>query len=61
LIIVDSQIAYGAPNKQDTSAAHSDPLGEDEIRATKRNYGWPEDAKFFVAEGGREDLQAGLS
>src|SRR5262249_21162375 len=38
LIIVDSHIAYGAPNKQDTSAAHGEPLGEDEIRATKKNY-----------------------
>ena len=41
LIIVDSHIAYGAPNKQDTSAAHGEPLGEEEIRLTKRNYGWP--------------------
>jgi transketolase len=48
LLIVDSHIAYGAPHKQDTSAAHGEPLGEDEIRATKRNYGWPEDAKFLV-------------
>src|SRR5499425_715813 len=48
LIIVDSHIAYGAPRKQDTSAAHGEPLGEDEIKATKRNYGWPEDAKFLV-------------
>ncbi len=45
LIIVDSHIAYGAPNKQDTSAAHGEPLGEEEIRLTKRNYGWPEDAQ----------------
>jgi transketolase len=51
LIIVDSHIAYGAPNKQDTSAAHGEPLGEDEIRATKRYYGWPEDAKFLVPDG----------
>src|SRR6266851_5789292 len=43
LIIVDSHIAYGAPNKQDTSAAHGEPLGEEEVRLTKRNYGWPED------------------
>jgi transketolase len=50
LIIVDSHIAYGAPNKQDTSAAHGEPLGEQEVRLTKRNYGWPEDAKFFVPE-----------
>jgi transketolase len=51
LIIVDSHIAYGAPNKQDTSAAHGEPLGEEEIRLTKRNYGWPEDAKFLVPDG----------
>ncbi len=48
LIIVDSHIAYGSPNKQDTHAAHGEPLGEEEIRLTKRNYGWPEDAKFLV-------------
>lgn len=60
LIIVDSHIAYGAPKKQDTSAAHGEPLGEDEIRATKRNYRWPEDAKFLVPDGVREHFQAGL-
>jgi transketolase len=48
LIIVDSHIGYGAPHKQDTHAAHGEPLGEEEIRLTKRNYGWPEDAKFLV-------------
>jgi transketolase len=57
LIIVDSHIAYGAPHKQDTSAAHGEPLGEDEIRQTKRNYDWPEDAKFLVPSGVRECLQ----
>jgi transketolase len=51
LIIVDSHIAYGAPHKQDTSAAHGEPLGEDEVRLTKKNYGWPEDAHFLVPEG----------
>jgi transketolase len=51
LIIVDSHIAWGAPNKQDTSAAHGEPLGEDEIRLTKRAYGWPEDAKFLIPDG----------
>ena len=60
LIIVDSHIAYGAPTKQDTSAAHGEPLGEDEVRATKRNYGWPEDAKFLVPDGVREHFQAGI-
>jgi transketolase len=51
LIIVDSHIAWGSPNKQDTSAAHGEPLGENEIKLTKRNYGWPEDAKFLVPDG----------
>lgn len=48
LIIVDSHIGYGAPNKQDTHGAHGEPLGEEEIRLTKRNYGWPEQEKFRV-------------
>lgn len=60
LIIVDSHIAYGAPHKQDTSAAHGEPLGEEEIRLAKRNYGWPEDAKFLVPEGVREHFRAQL-
>ena len=59
-IIVDSHIAYGAPNKQDTKEAHGEPLGEDEIRLAKRNYGWPADAKFFVPGGVREHLAAGI-
>ena len=60
LIIVDSHIAYGAPHKQDTGAAHGEPLGEEEIRLTKRFYGWPEDAKFLVPEGVRERLRDGF-
>ena len=60
LIIVDSHIAYGSPHKQDTSAAHGEPLGEEEIRLTKRTYGWPEDAKFLVPEGVREHFRAGM-
>ena len=55
LIIVDSHIAYGAPHKQDTSAAHGEPLGEEEIKLTKRNYGWPEDAQV---SGSRRGLRA---
>ncbi len=50
LIIVDSHIAFGAPNKQDTHQAHGEPLGEEEIRLTKRQYGWPDDAKFLVPD-----------
>lgn len=49
-IIVDSHIAYGSPHKQGTASAHGEPLGEEEIRLTKRYYGWPEDAKFLVPE-----------
>ena len=60
LIIVDSHIAYGAPHKHDTSAAHGEPLGEEEIRLAKRFYGWPEDAKFLVPEGVREHFRAGI-
>ena len=60
LIIVDSHIAYGAPTKQDTGAAHGEPLGEEEIRLTKRFYGWPEDAKFLIPDGVRERLRDGL-
>jgi len=60
LIVVDSHIAYGAPNKQDTSAAHGEPLGEDEIRLAKRAYGWPEDAKFLIPDGVREHFRAGM-
>ncbi|MBV9126366.1 MAG: transketolase, partial [Planctomycetes bacterium] len=47
LIIVDSHIGYGS-RKQDSHAAHGAPLGEDEIKYTKKQYGWPEDAKFLV-------------
>jgi transketolase len=48
LIIVDSHIGYGSPNKQDSHAAHGEPLGEAEIKLVKKFYGWPEDAKFLV-------------
>jgi transketolase len=60
LIIVDSHIGYGSPHKQDSHAAHGEPLGEEEIKLTKRIYGWPEDAKFLVPDGVREHFQAGI-
>jgi transketolase len=59
-IVLDSHIGYGAPHKQDTSAAHGEPLGDDEIRLAKRGYGWPEDAKFLVPEGVYEHFSAGI-
>ena len=60
LIIVDSHIGYGAPNKQDTSAAHGEPLGVEEIRLDQAHYGWPEDAQFLVPDGVREHFAAGI-
>lgn len=60
LIIVESHIGYGAPHKQDTSAAHGEPLGVEEIRLAKRSYGWPEDAKFLVPDGVREHFRSGI-
>jgi transketolase len=60
LIIVDSHIAYGAPNKQDTAAAHGSPLGEEEIRLTKRAYDWPEDAQFLVPDAVTAHLKKGI-
>jgi len=59
-IILDSHIGYGSPHKQDTAEAHGEPLGDDEIKLTKRAYGWPEDAKFLVPDGVREHFAAGI-
>ena len=59
-IILDSHIGYGAPHKHDTSAAHGEPLGDDEVRLAKRAYGWPEDATFLVPNGVREHFSAGI-
>jgi transketolase len=60
LIIVDSHIGYGAPHKQDTSGAHGEPLGDEEVRLAKRNYGWPEDKKFYVPEGVYDHFRQGI-
>jgi len=50
LIVAHTHIGFGSPNKHDTFAAHGEPLGKDEVRLTKRAYGWPEDAEFRVPE-----------
>ena len=60
LIIVDSIIGYGAPHKQNTAAAHSDALGEEEVRLAKRFYGWPEDAQFLVPDGVYDCFRDGI-
>jgi transketolase len=60
LIVVDSHIGYGSPHKVDTAAAHGEPLGEEEVRETKRAYGWPGDAQFLVPDGVRERFAEGV-
>lgn len=60
LIIVDSHIGYGSPNKQDSHTAHGEPLGEEEIRLTKKAYGWNHDEKFFVPDEVRENFRSSI-
>ena len=50
LVIVRTHIGYGSPNRQDSAKAHGEPLGEDEVKLTKKAYGWPEDETFLVPE-----------
>jgi transketolase len=59
LIIVDSHIGYGS-RKQDTHSVHGAPLGEDEIKYVKKQYGWPEDAKFLVPDGVYDHFQKNI-
>ena len=60
LIIVNSHIGYGSPHKQDSAAAHGEALGEEEVKLTKRFYGWPEDAKFLIPDGVYDNFQKGI-
>ena len=60
LIIVNSHIGYGSPHKQDTNAAHGEPLGEDEVKLAKKFYGWPEGAHFLVPDGVLENFRNGI-
>src|SRR5262249_5003075 len=60
LIIVRSHIGYGSPHKQDSAKAHGSPLGEEEIRLTKKVYGWPENAKFLIPEEVRQHFREGI-
>lgn len=60
LIVVDSVIGYGAPHKHNTAAAHGEPLGVEEIRLTKKFYGWDENASFLVPEEARHCLRDSL-
>ncbi len=60
LIVVDSVIGYGSPHKHNTAAAHGEPLGEDEIKLTKKAYGWDENAQFLVPDDARTWLRDAL-
>jgi len=60
LVIIESHIGYGAPHKQDSAAAHGEPLGDDEVRLTKKFYGWPEDAQFLVPDGVYQHFAEGI-
>jgi transketolase len=60
LIRVRSVIGYGSPHKQGTSKIHSDPLGEEEVKLTKRAYGWPEEAQFLVPDGVQARMDEGI-
>ncbi len=60
LIMVDSHIGYGSPHKQDSYEAHGEPLGEAEVKLVKKNYGWPEDAKFLVPDGVYDQFKNGV-
>ncbi|TYT76138.1 transketolase [Desulfobotulus mexicanus] len=50
LIVLKTRIAFGSPNKEGSADAHGAPLGAEEVRLTKKAYGWPEDADFHVPE-----------
>ncbi len=58
LIIVRTHIGYGSPHRQDSSAAHGEPLGAEEIRLTKQGYGWPEEPPFLIPQEVREEMLA---
>jgi transketolase len=60
LIVVDSVIGYGSPHKHNTAAAHGEPLGADEIKLTKKFYGWDENSSFLVPEEARDCLRESL-
>ncbi len=60
LIRVNSHIGYGSPHKQDTNAAHGEPLGDEEVRLVKKFYGWPEDSKFLVPDGVLDHFRNGI-
>ena len=65
LIVVDTIIGFGSPNKQGTFSAHGSPLGEDELRKAKKELGWPDDEEFFIPDTAlnhfRTSIDAGIA
>ena len=57
LIVARTHIGFGSPDKQDTFEAHGEPLGKNEVLLTKRAYGWPEDAQFYVPDEARQEFE----
>jgi transketolase len=60
LIVLDSHIGYGSPNKQDSYEAHGEPLGADEVKLVKNFYDWPEDKPFYVPDGVYQHFKDGI-
>jgi len=61
LIEIHTHIGYGSPHKQDQASAHGEPLGEEELRLTKRNLGWPEDKMFYVPDEARDHFRQAIA
>jgi len=60
LIVVSSHIGWGSPHKQDTRSAHGEPLGDEEVLLTKKNYGWPAEPTFLVPDGVYDCFKEGV-
>jgi transketolase len=57
LVVVKTIIGYGSPGKQGTAKAHGEPLGKDEVTATKKALGWPEEPTFYVPDEARQPFE----